>query len=230
VYHSPQNNIATGRNLVLDNAQYSHIALIDDDETPVNEWLIELVKVMNTENCAVVTGPVFPVYPDNTSSVVRNVDLHHTMGRQTGDELRATGTGNVLIDTSRTGNIRFKEEYGRSGGSDTDFFMRVTDTAEKIIWASDAVLREKIESNRATVRFMMRRAISQGNTYRRILHERGDIESPFLFSLKSLVVVIVSLLTGTMFLVLRNHRSGNLLRRAFVNIGRLKSPSKHLYD
>ena len=40
---SPKNNIATGRNMVLDSSKYRYIAFIDDDEIPTKQWLICLL-------------------------------------------------------------------------------------------------------------------------------------------------------------------------------------------
>ena len=42
IIDSPKNNIATGRNIVLDQAQHSHVAFIDDDEIARPDWLIQL--------------------------------------------------------------------------------------------------------------------------------------------------------------------------------------------
>jgi len=77
---SPQNNIATGRNIVLDNSKYRLVAFIDDDEIPTERWLIELATIFLKHQCAVVTAPVHPKFPENTQRWLKELDLHNTTG------------------------------------------------------------------------------------------------------------------------------------------------------
>ena len=43
--NSPQNNIATARNILLENTNHDLLAFIDDDEFPEKQWLAELVQM-----------------------------------------------------------------------------------------------------------------------------------------------------------------------------------------
>ena len=57
-------------------------------------------------------------------------------------------------------NNRFHPELGRSGGSDTDFFMRLAKRMGcKIVWCNEAKVEEFIPENRVTVRYLMRRKL-----------------------------------------------------------------------
>ena len=46
-YVEPEQNIALARNKAIENAQGDFIGLIDDDEFPVVQWLLNLYKALN---------------------------------------------------------------------------------------------------------------------------------------------------------------------------------------
>lgn len=227
---SPKNNIATGRNMVLDSSKYRYIAFIDDDEIPTKQWLIELAKVMFEHNCAAVSGPVHAQYPEGTSKLLKSIDLHNTIDKFDGDDLRYTGTGNVLIDKEKILDLRFDEKYGRTGGSDTDFFLRLTDTYERILWAEKAALSEKIPADRASFRYFLNRCISQGRNFRQIKMARGEIASLLMFRIRAVCVVLLSVCVAVMLLLLRSKKAGKWIKRACANIGFLVKPANMLYE
>jgi len=226
---SPHNNIATGRNIVLSNRSYRLLAFIDDDEIPTDRWLIELTKVLLMHKCAVVTAPVHPKFPENTPRWLKELDLHNTVGKKDGDELRFTGTGNVLMDTAKINNISFNESYGKSGGSDTVFFLQITDDNQRILWAEKASLYETIPVERASLKYFLKRAMIQGRNYKNIMIERGEISSNSLFCIRAILVISISLPVASVLLIIRNKHAGRWLKRAFANIGFLLKPPKHLY-
>ena len=230
IIDSPKNNIATGRNIVLDQAQHSHVAFIDDDEIARPDWLIQLTEMMLKTSCTVVTGPVHAKFPESSKKWLRKLDLHNTTGRQNGDIVKFTGTGNVLINSEKTGGLRFDEIYGRSGGSDTDFFLRVTDKSDEIRWAANAELHETIPEDRASLRYFARRAISQGTNFRKIMTNRGEIKNQILFTCRAACVATLAIFMGLVLMIIGNRQAGRWLKRAFANIGFLVKPKEHLYD
>ncbi len=227
---SPKNNIATGRNLAIEQSSHQILAFIDDDEIPTTQWLIELAKVMFSNQCAVVSGPVHPQFPAGTSTWLKSIDLHNSLGKLDGDDLRHTATANVLIDLDKIGVLRFDEKYGRSGGSDTEFFFRVTDNYERILWAEKAAISETIPPDRASFRYFRRRCISQGWNFRQIKMERGDITSLPMFKMRAVLVILLSLCVASILLIIRSNKAGNWLKRAFANIGFIIKPSNMLYE
>ena len=54
-HHEPEQNIALARNRAVKNAKGNFIAFIDDDEFPVNNWLIHLYKTYNRVVAQLVT-------------------------------------------------------------------------------------------------------------------------------------------------------------------------------
>src|SRR5580692_7241314 len=58
----PERNIAAVRNMAVRQAKGDFIAFIDDDEYPVQDWLLRLFKTCTERNVAGVLGPVEPYF------------------------------------------------------------------------------------------------------------------------------------------------------------------------
>lgn len=227
---SPQNNIATGRNILLNASRYRLIAFLDDDEYPCADWLIHLVAIMKKCNAAVVAGPVPVIFHASAPRWVHHVDLHNVNGRSNAHPIENTGTGNVLLNMQVIGELRFDEKFGKSGGSDTDFFLRVRANGGVIYWASEAIAYEDIPESRSTASYLIHRFIKQGENYRKINHERGLIHNNKLFTLRAVTTVLLSMPIAGFLILIRHPKAGNWMKRAFSNYGKLHSPSKDLYE
>ncbi|MGQ7846328.1 glycosyltransferase family 2 protein [Granulosicoccus sp. 3-233] len=226
---SPENNIAVARNLLLDHSRHDLLAFLDDDEYPVVQWLDSLLHMMNTCDATVVAGPVPAVFHESAPSWVHTVDLHNTRGRENAQIIEHTGTGNVLINKTRIGGLRFDESFGKSGGSDTDFFIRVRENGGLIYWANDAIAYEDIPETRSSASYLIHRFIKQGENYRRISSERDNASSPLLFSSKAIAVVLISMPIAALMVLTKRPQAGDWVKRAFSNYGKLHSPKKQLY-
>ncbi len=229
VIQSSENNIAVARNLLFKESTDRLLAFIDDDEYPTESWLVELAKAIDNEDTHVVAGPVIANYPDTTPDWIVNSDLHNTEHRKDGSKIPYAATCNLLIDKQSVPQPVFDVDYGKSGGSDTEFFIRNIEAGMVVRWASDALVYEDVDSSRANTKFMIRRFMTQGQVFRRIqtLHEK--IPNQFLFSVKAWVVGIGCLpIAGTLLIANRN-TSGQWLKRAFFNFGKVIAPTKLLY-
>ena len=229
VLDSPKNNIATGRNVALGGAAHERVAFIDDDEYPSPAWLAALADVMTERPCTVVAGPILPVYAESTRRWVRTVDVHNVRGLATFDEVEFAASGNFLIDRRRAPPLVFDEAYGKSGGSDTEFFLRLRDTGATILWAADAVVHEDIPADRSTVRYTLHRCLTQGGNYRRIMRARGRIDSEFRFGARALATFALSLPVGLALIAIGHGASGTWMKRAFSNLGKIWGRDRLLY-
>ncbi len=230
IVDSPNNNIAAGRNILLDHSRYDLVAFLDDDEYPVEQWLKELFDAMHACNATVVAGPIPAIFHEAAPRWVHTVDLHNTKGRINYQPIEHAATGNVLIDKSRIADLRFDESFGKSGGSDTDFFLRIREIGATIFWAEAAIAHEDVLPARSTASFQIRRFIKQGANYRRITKERGLSGSSLTFSIKAACVVALSLPVAGLLVLARHPNAGDWMKRAFSNYGKLHSPSRQLYD
>lgn len=230
VINSPENNIATGRNVVLDNAAYDLIAFLDDDEYPSINWLNEMVEVYKDCDSVVVAGPVIPIFEDACPKWVKTTDLHNVRNRKNKGTINMTGTGNVLIDTMHIKDFKFNRTFGQTGGSDTEFFLRLYDAGHIMHWASDALVYEDIPADRAQTAYMLKRFKIQGNNYRRIMHARGAIKNTPLFLARAIFMCAASLPIAGVLWILNRPTAGDWLKRSFSNYGKLFKPAERLYD
>ena len=90
---------------------------------------------------------------------------------RTGTEQGAASTANLLIDLEelqRLGGIRFDEEFGLTGGSDTMFTRTITGRGGRIVWCDEAVVTDHVRTERVTRQWVLQRHFRSGNSWSRI--------------------------------------------------------------
>lgn len=229
VLDSPANDIAVARNLVLDRASAPLVAFLDDDEAPVRTWLVALVDCLERTGADVVAGPVHVEYAGGAAPWLTRTDLHPSRGRLTGERLPFAGAGNCLVRARSIGAERFDLRFGRTGGEDTEFFMRLADRGLAIVWCAEAVAVERASGARGTTRHALRRFLNQGATYRRVLRARGRRASGPAFALRAAALFAGSLPVAAVLLLLGRPSAGTWLMRAVSNLGKLVGPARSIY-
>lgn len=170
--------IAAARNRGLDLSTEEDEALIfvDDDERVHEEWLRELVGAWQKSGVEVVTGPVVSVFPPGTPRWITAGGFIQRRRHDSGTRLQVAATNNTLLSLRfwrDTGSERFDAAYSESGGSDTDFFLRLVQKGARIVWHDEAVVEEDVPADRATFRWIWKRAVRGGSVQARI--ELGTI-------------------------------------------------------
>jgi GT2 family glycosyltransferase len=150
--------------------QADWIAFIDDDEIPEPGWLDELLRVGAEHGADVVAGPVEPEFEEQPPAWVLEGRFLARPRRETGTPLDRAGTGNVVVRTTvlRSGDAWFDEAMAMTGGSDILFFRRLHRQGCRIVWADQAVVRERVPATRATTSWICRRAFRYGCSTTRI--------------------------------------------------------------
>jgi glycosyltransferase involved in cell wall biosynthesis len=169
--HEPRPGIANARNRALDEAgDADALVFIDDDETPQPGWLQALVDCWKDWGCAAVTGPVHPVFDGEGDEWVDASKVFEHVLRETGALSAGAGTNNVLYDVRalRTHSVRFDEDFGLSGGSDTMLAHLLRSKGEEIRWCAEAVVDDYIPAERATRDWVFRRTMRTSNTWARV--------------------------------------------------------------
>lgn len=69
-YNEPEKNISLARNRAVQNARGDFIAFIDDDEFPVDTWLLNLYRTKGEYGADGVLGPVKPYFEEEPPPVV----------------------------------------------------------------------------------------------------------------------------------------------------------------
>jgi succinoglycan biosynthesis protein ExoM len=158
-------NIALARNKALENATGEFIAFIDDDEFPVEDWLLNLFKACQESNVAGVLGPVKPHFEEPPPNWIVKGRFCERPELVTGTKVDwdKARTGNLLFRRSILNGIRyaFSAEFG-TGGEDKDFFLRMTQRGNVFVWCNEAVVYETVHPNRLRRSFMLKRALLRG--------------------------------------------------------------------
>ena len=120
--------ISAARNAVFDRMEQlkvRFVAMIDDDEWPSPDWLVELLQVQAAEDVAVVGGPVIPVFPQDRQTLQNIARYWSVLPQKLHGKVLVFCTCNFLIDMDALANRPrplFDDNFGLSGGGDTVFF------------------------------------------------------------------------------------------------------------
>lgn len=166
-YVEPIQNIALARNKAVENAGGNFIAFIDDDEFPVEDWLLELYRTLKQHKADGVLGPVKPHFEIEPPDWVIRGKLCERGTFSTGTRIKNhkdTRTGNVLL--SRTlfdrDALAFDPRFGQTGGEDSDFFRRCIEKDRIFIWCNEAQVYEAVPARRLRREYFIKRALLRG--------------------------------------------------------------------
>jgi succinoglycan biosynthesis protein ExoM len=165
--HAPANNISLARNACLKCARAPWIAFLDDDEIPTPDWLGALWREAVKGEWDAVLGPVKAIYSETAPVWLTRGDFHSTAPVRVKGKIQTAYTGNVLFRRDRVEQLRlrFRDELGKSGGEDEDFFYRLFDAGGRIGFAADAVVYEPVPPERARFVWLMRRNFRAGQSH-----------------------------------------------------------------
>ncbi len=159
-------NIALARNKVVENAEGTFVAFIDDDEFPARNWLLTLFRTCNEYKVDGVLGPVrrhFDEVPPTWMLKSRFYDrrVNPTGMRVDWHEAR---TGNVLLRRQvLLGDAApFRPEF--RAGEDQDFFRRKIDEGRVFVWSAEAEAFETVPPARWKRKYLLRKALLRGAT------------------------------------------------------------------
>lgn len=224
--HEPRRGIPQARNAALRAAVgfADLVAFVDDDERADPRWLDELVRVLDETGADVAAGPVVTEFPAGAPRWLRNARFLQPEQRPDGAELSHCFTNNVLMRSAmlRSMDEWFDERLALTGGTDALLFRRVRRAGYRIVWAQNAVVRETMPESRATLRWVLQRALRIGATSAAI---NRSLHGPVIGGLKSLIVGAGRLVQGVLLCVpamlLGVHRSVGQLRYAWYGMGLL---------
>jgi succinoglycan biosynthesis protein ExoM len=169
-FNEPQRGVSYVRNraVIEANPDTDFVSFIDDDQVPEPAWMEELLKAQQVYDADVVAGPYLPFFPaaDVPNWVIKGgfFDSPH---HNTGDLLKFTGTGNVLIRSQILKQIDtiFDKRFALTGGEDTHLFMRIYRAGYKLVWADAAVVYEWIPQTRTNIKWILMRGYRSHSTY-----------------------------------------------------------------
>lgn len=161
----PRPNIALARNKALENARGDFVAFIDDDEFPLPNWLLMMLKACEDHQAAGVLGPVRPHFDEPPPRWIINGRFCERPEHPTGRimDWEESRTGNLLFRRSILDNdpMPFDPNFG-TGGEDKDFFMRMTQKGHVFRWCNEGITYESVPPTRLTRSYMLKRALLRG--------------------------------------------------------------------
>lgn len=218
-------NVAIARNALLEAAGGDTLIFVDDDETVEPDWLEGHVSAARDFAADAVLGPVHPVYPDGTPAWFVAADpLFQDWNWSDDGRVTPYGrTGNTLIRRAALGELRFDPAFGRTGGEDHDFFLRFAAAGHKMVVTDRARASERVPAGRATVGYVLRRALRGGQIYGQLeLRGAGFLRAAVFFCL-SAAKVAVAAGAGCALLPFARGRALGLFKRAATNLGKLRA-------
>jgi succinoglycan biosynthesis protein ExoM len=225
----PDRNIALTRNRTVALARGQWLAFIDDDERAPRAWLRLLLDSAATHRADGVLGPVEPNVPDAAPTWIRRGRFYDFPRLPTGAvvPLNRMRFGNVLLRGAvlRAETGPFDPRYGLATGEDGDLLVRLVKRGARIVWCDSASVSEPIESQRLSLRWLLRRALcggqefahqTLGGAYRRIgaLGRARFLARAFLQLVIAIGLSLICLPAG-------RHRAVAWLMKAAANAGKL---------
>lgn len=169
--HEPRPGIAAARNRALAEAGAAGLLVfIDDDETPSERWLADLVELQRRSGAAAVVGPVISEYEHEPDPWIQAGRFFRRRRLPTGTRLDVAATNNLLLDLRqiRALELEFDERFGLSGGSDTLFTRQLVQRGGTMLWCDEAVVVDRVPASRLTRGWVLRRALRSGNSAARV--------------------------------------------------------------
>lgn len=164
-YCESEQNISLARNKAIKNAKGNFIVFIDDDEYPVNNWLVKLYKTCKKLNVDGVLGPVKPYFEKEPPRWVLKGRFFDRPTHPTGYVLgwNNTRTGNVILRRELVNEDPkwFDPEFG-SGGEDREFFRRKIAAGHVFVWCNEAPVFETVPPKRWERTVLLKRALLRG--------------------------------------------------------------------
>jgi succinoglycan biosynthesis protein ExoM len=194
-FNYPVKGISNIRNEIIRNALLQNpdfLIFIDDDEFTTDEWLNELVKTIIANHADAVRGPVLAVLD---KSIPRNIAYWFSRENYPNNQrLFSIKTGNLIlrVNSIKEYDVWFDSRFNITGSGDSYFGLQILKKGAKIFWAANAVAYETIPSNRATLKWLIKRNYRLSSTYSYVL----KLESKYLKLIKKIFISILYIGVG----------------------------------
>ena len=176
-------NISMARNRGVVESRSVYIAFIDDDFILPNTWLCAVLAAINTFQPDVIIGDVYPSFegdpvlnPAITKAFTRQApEAEGRLAIRQDGYIPGARSGNAILRRTCLGSEAgwFDPQFGRSGGEDSDFFMRLGRHKPLIIRSSDAFVFDFVPRSRQSEDYVVARAKREGRNYARVVQKNA---------------------------------------------------------
>ncbi len=165
--HVCEPGLSLVRNFALERARaFDFLAMIDDDEVPQRQWLVELFNVQIATGADAVIGPVPRVLPNSVPRWLHRARFYDLPTYPDRALVRDGYSGNCLLhmkSIERFG-LTFDRKLNFAGGEDLLFFRELAHRGGTLAYAARAVAEESIGAERATAAYILKLNFRRGNT------------------------------------------------------------------
>lgn len=164
--HAPARNISVARNACLDAAADAElVAGLDDDEIVSPDWLAQMIAALRDTGAEAAIGKVIADYPPGTPEWVRRLDYHSSHPER--ERIPTANSGNAIMRWKGMPwqGQRYDIARGRSGGEDTEFFLRLQRMGMRTVAAPRATVTEAVPPARQTLEWLGSRRFRMGQTH-----------------------------------------------------------------
>lgn len=203
--HEPVPGISQARNRSLKAAlpAADWIFFVDDDEEVGPDWVTAFEQYIAKSGARVVSGPVRSLFPPETPNWIIRGGFIQLPTWPSGRWSGPPNAGNTAVDAQLfrvQPELRFSEEYGLTGGEDTELFIRLGKRGVSFEYCADAWVQEAVPKSRASWGWIFRREARNGNNAGRMRLERRSRVAVGAYGVAQIafggVRTLVALLTG----------------------------------
>lgn len=146
-------------------SDFSHIAVIDDDEIASPGWLASLAATAERYHADIVGGPQIPVFPEGADARWRDHPVFLPPYEATGPVQALYSSGNLLIARdvlARMPKPYLDPQFNFIGGGDSDFLSRCKISGMRLAWCAEAEIHEAVPERRLEADWVRARAQRNG--------------------------------------------------------------------
>ena len=166
--HVAEPGLASVRNAILAHARdrFDYLAMIDDDECPQMQWLVELLRVRVATGADVVVGPVPPLLPEDAPRWLRDGRFLELPTAPDAASIDFAYSGNCLLDVAAVERraVVFDRALDFAGGEDLLFFRTLLARGARFAFAARAVAFETLGPERLRANYVLALNFRRGNT------------------------------------------------------------------
>jgi GT2 family glycosyltransferase len=131
--------LGRARNLAFEVCQTRYLAFLNSDCYPHADWVSTLYRSLVSTGAAVAGGRQRELRDGTLAERWKAVHLRQDLGDEPIDDPDFLSGGNLLIDLSRVGSIRFDENYSIAY-EDVDFCRRLRYSGQRLVYRPAAVV------------------------------------------------------------------------------------------
>ena len=144
---------------------FSHIAVLDDDELADPDWLETLCAAAKRFGADIVGGPQAPVFAQASHAAWARHPVFAPPYLASGSVEALYSSGNLLIGRQVLAAMPMPfldPRFNFTGGGDSDFLSRSVQRGFRLAWSAESIVRETVPARRVEADWIRSRALRNG--------------------------------------------------------------------